>query len=198
MVEDVVPVEYIGRARALRASIAKDEERYLEACDKLIRPLRPRPAWPTDRLPRRYLRQVAQKFILIRSPCRIMTTCKIDDDGKLKITELRASPSELLFPGWEQTEPSIQLTLYLLESPPFEERAVVLSEVGQHAIARRYHRGSPNHDTAVLDDLIEIGAEYANAIRNTDTEFQIDTRRGGCWLAGLSTDQSVIAVRTFI
>jgi hypothetical protein len=198
MAADQVPIEFVGRARALRDKILRAEIGYAAMCDKIIAPLRPRPAWPTDRVPLPFLKRVGNAFGKLRSPARVMTSVEITKDGRLKIQDLRASGSTLTFPGWEMHEPSIRLALVMLESPPFEERAIDLAEIGQHAIARRFQRGQPATDSAVIDDWIEIGAYFSDAIRTTASSFEISTRRGGCWRGGLTADGNLIAIRTFV
>jgi hypothetical protein len=198
VMNDQVPIEYIGRARALREKISKDEIRYSTACNGIIAPLRPRQAWPTDRVNRNFLSKLARAYAALRSPCRLLTTCQVTNDGGLKISDLRAAASTITFPGWAVDEPSIQISYYQIEAAPFAERSLTMAELGQHSIGRRFQRGRPNTDDSVLDDLVEILGGFANAMRNSDVEFAIPTRSGGRWLGMLSPDHTAIAIRTYV
>jgi hypothetical protein len=190
-----VPVEYVGRARALREMIAKEQQRYAAAVEKIIKPMQPRPAWPAPTAPR-YLRRMAREFSKLKSPCRIIPDAEYDGE-ELVISDLVATASSVAFDGWVEAEPSLRLTLHILRTPPYEYGSVAVAEIGLHALARRYQRGRPATDGAVLRDLRPFLGAFRRAIETSDAEFRIATG-AGAWFAQLSADRSTIVARTFI
>lgn len=199
-----VPMEFIGKARALRARIERDQDRFEAEAERIIYPLRPRPAWPAPTR-RDYLAAVGGEYRLLHSPCRLECITKIDGGGRLVLFELRAAASRMTFAGWgEANEPSIRASLYVLKTPPFEERQGALAEVGLHAIARRFERGRPDDDRAVLKDLVALAWGFADAASGeaSTTEFAIPAPSRGRWIGALaaldSESEPVMAVRTFV
>jgi hypothetical protein len=192
-----VPAEFLDLAHALRRRIAADEERYLEACDAIIRPLRPRPAWPSPTR-RSYLKRVAQAYALIDSLCRVRAIARVSPSGIFQIWELRVATSTLTFPAWgAAAEPSLELTFYDVSCPPFVERSVVVGQIGIHALGRRFQRGFDNTENGVLDDLSGFVGAFAKAMRNSAKEFEI-AAADGVWRAMLSGDGETLAARTYV
>jgi hypothetical protein len=70
----------------------------------------------------------------------------------------------------------------------------LLADVGLHALARRYERGTDRHDTAVLSDLALLAHAHESAVA-LGSAFTIAGWRGEvCLVAGAP----VLCVRTFV
>jgi hypothetical protein len=104
----------------LRNRIARDAPRYEAAAEAIIKPLRPRPAWPTPTKPS-YLEDLARRYRALRSPCRLDLIARVDVDGILTLNELRLAPGRMRFAGWSADEPSVRVVLRWLTCPPFAE-----------------------------------------------------------------------------
>ena len=172
-----VPVEHIGKARLLRNRIAADAPRFEAAADAIIKPLRPRPAWPSPTKPS-YLRDVARRYRAPRSVCRLDAIIEVDGDGRLVLNELRLAPGRMRFAGWSADEPSIRIVMRWLTTPPFAEGAADIVEIGLHAaLARRFERARPNDAAAVLRDVRALARGYLDA-QDPSGEFEIETPCG--------------------
>jgi hypothetical protein len=183
----------------LRQRIARDQARYEAAADAIIRPLRPRPAWPTPTKPS-YLRDLARRYRALRSPCRLDLIAKVVD-GILTLNELRLAPGRMRFRGWDADEPSIRVVMRWLTTPPFAEGADIV-ELGLHSLARRFERGRPNDNAAVLRDVHALARGYLNA-SDPSGEFEIETPCGR-WVgaiiipAGEGEHPGALCARTYI
>jgi hypothetical protein len=200
-----VPAEFVGRARALREKIAKAQGPYGKAVEQLIRPLRPRPAWPPPTHPR-YLRRlaVAVDAAARGSICSLFSEIQTGKQKlSISISDLVVTAETLLLPGWCSPEPALRVVLHITECQrrPFSYAysAVPLGVLGLHALSRRFERGRPNGDADVLSDLRPLLGAFRRAIRTTAAEFRIATpASGGAWLGQLTEDGASIAVRTFV
>jgi hypothetical protein len=192
-----IPIEFVGRARALRMRIAREQSRYGEAIEKLINRLRPRPAWPAPTHPT-YFRKLAAALRAAAGGSVCSLFAEIEAGKRLAISDLVVTAETLLLPGWSEPEPSLKVTLHVVEAKPYAYSAVPMAVLGLHALARRYQRGRPNSDDDVLKDLRCFVAAFRRAIRTADAEFRIETASGGAWLAGLSADGNTIIARTFV
>jgi hypothetical protein len=192
-----VPIEFVGRARALRDRIAREQGRYGAAVEKLIKPLRPRPAWPPPTAPK-YFRRLAAALRAAASGSICSLFSEVEAGKRLSISDLVVTAETLLLPGWTEPEPALRVTLHIVEAKPYAYSALPMGMLGLHALARRFQRGRPNGDDDVLQDLKCFLGAFRRAIRTTDEEFRIETASGGAWLGALSADGNTIVARTFV
>ena len=192
-----VPMEFIGKARALRGRIAANQDHYLSECERIILPLRPRPGWPAPGKPS-YLRGLARKYRLLASPCRLFAEAEVRKRNVLAIYDLYVTASCLRFNGWSINQPSLRVALRVISTSPFDEFDQVLAEVGLHALARRFERGRDSTVAGVLGDLRVFAVALRRAIRTDDDEFAIPTPSGGRWRGQLTQGGAPVAVRTFV
>jgi hypothetical protein len=198
-----VPIEYVGRARALRDRIAKAQGRYGKAIEELTRGLRPRPGWPPPTHPK-YLRKLALAVDLTArgSICSLFSEVQTGKQISISISDLVVTAEDLMLPGWSEPEPALRVVLHIIECRrrPFSYSysPVPMGLLGLHALARRFQRGRPNSDDAVLADLRCFVGAFRRAIRTQDEEFRIEIASGGAWLGQLSADGNAIVARTFV
>ncbi len=175
--------------------------RFEAAADAIIKPLRPRAAWPSPTKPS-YLRDVARRYRALRSICRLDLIARVVVDGKLTLRELRLAPGRMRFRGWDADEPSIRIVMRWLGCPDLAEGAADIAELGLHSLARRFERGRPADDGAVLRDVRAMARGYLNA-NDPSGEFTVETPCGR-WFgavtipAGEGDHPGVLTVRTFI
>jgi hypothetical protein len=79
------------------------------------------------------------------------------ENKKLRIVELRIEPARVGNAAWAEgdSEPAMGIAFRMLkiQPPQFEEEKIILASIGQHALARRYPRGSNRSDAAIFRDL---------------------------------------------
>jgi hypothetical protein len=173
-----VPAEFIGKARALRERIARAAASHEVATERIIAPLRPRPAWPTPDRPE-YLAGVAKRYRACLSPARLCLDARAEGRA-LHLHEVVATADDTLLPGWGGPEPALALLFLLIETPPFRERGGLLAVVGLHALARRFQRGSGGPD-GVLRDLRSLALQYGRCLGVAGDEFEAPCG-GGRWI----------------
>jgi hypothetical protein len=192
-----VPVEWIGRARALRKRIAAAHPNTEATTEALIFPLRPRPDFAPQYGPR-MLHLAASRWRALPDLGRLRLVARLEA-GKLDLAELRLVPSRIDAARWSEDEPAlgVMLRTVAVAPPTFEEKALLIVGVGLHALARRYERGADRADRAVLADLLPIAVGYPALIRARG-EFAVPVRGGGRWIGAVSAGDAVALVRTFL
>jgi hypothetical protein len=192
-------MEFVGLARQLRTKVAEAHARYETAAEALITPFRPRPGFTP--MPRRaMLERLLRRYRAQRSLSRLRLISKFED-GKFQIIELRAEPSRMTLPGWEDAELAVTVSLHALviRPPAFSQLTLPLACVGLHALARRFQRGADRTDRTVLCDIEALGRGWRTAVQGT-MEFEVPAPGGGRWIGAqhLLGEVPVLAVRTFI
>jgi hypothetical protein len=195
-----VAPEFVAKARQLRDLIRRSTDEFEARADRVLRPLRPRPAWPEPKRGDRYKPLVA-RYRAIRSPCRLDMHSYIERDGALTIMELTAVASRIARPDWRADEPAISVEARAIGSHPLRVGRSLLADVGLHALARRYQRGWAADDKAVLVDLAPLGSSWASTAR-AGGEFRIEAPQGqGEWIGTVIEVEGrqlpVLMVRTF-
>jgi hypothetical protein len=193
-----VPAEYVGRARALRQKISKASIGDADKTLRFIKPLAPRPGWPTPSTPD-WLDIHALGYQAQKLPTRLAIVADVKN-GRLKVGELRLRASRMRFPDWGQgNEPSIAILLKMVTSNPFHAEESILADCGLHALARRIERGRPNDEAAVLRDMKALADGFRSALLKGG-EFAVSTPSGGQWLGSMTlvNGKSMMAVRTFV
>ncbi len=193
-----VPVEFIGRARALRTAMAAADAEFEAAADRLLTPFRPRPGFSP--VPRHaHLDRLARRWRALPTAGRLRRVVN-SDPGDLQIAELRAAPFAMIFPGWDADELAITVVLRAVRiaPPDFAESTLNLTAIGLHALARRYQRGTDRRDAAVLADL-PLGRHFGAHVRRGG-DFAIPPPRGGRWIGAVmeTGGAPLLVVRTFV
>ncbi len=192
-----VPLEWIGRARALRNSIGESTVEAKAQIERLISPLRPKPG--IVKMPRHVILQQIRDHWLKLPKTGQLDTVATFDKGKLKVGELRATPTRLRYAGWTEGdyEHSISLThtLVFIHPPQFVYDRRDAVAFGLHAIARRYERGADKSDAAVLNDMVPLSL----LTYEQRAEFEIPVN-GGSWVgeAAKINGKLVLIVRTYV
>jgi hypothetical protein len=201
-----VGAEFVGRARVLRSRIALAQDAEARAIDAILRPLRPRPGWPTPERPN-WLKLLARRYRgEIESPCRIGVASRIEPDGRFVLDELRIRATRIVREGWcDGDEPALSVEMMAVATKPYAIAVSLLADVGLHALARRFERGRPNDDGAVLLDLAPLGYRWAATVKSAGPggEFQIEApASGGRWRGAVTLvagrELPVLLVRTFV
>jgi len=190
-----VGAEWTGLARQLHRRITKaypDAEAHREA---LIAPFRPRPGFQP--IPKHtHLKRLANK---LRAPslCRLRAVARFEP-GELRVVEVWSIPARLEHETWTEDEPALALLLraVTINPPAFAESNVRFAGIGLHALSRRYQRGAPRTDRAVLADLLALARGYPAAVA-AGGEFAIPAA-AGCWIGAVAPGAAVAIVRTFV
>jgi hypothetical protein len=188
---DLVPFEYLGRARQLRTKCALGWAAAEPEMTKLLAPLRPRPGFapmPTHR----YLRGVARAWRRLPSAGRLRLRLG-SEPGVLQITELRLLPMRITAAGWDEPALGVGLFTVSMLPPTMRECRVVLASVGIHALGRRFQRGARD-DKSVLGDLVALGRDV---IGGGNDDITVATADGGCWVCRRCPNNGLI-VRSFL
>jgi hypothetical protein len=126
------------------------------------------------------------------------------EPGKLQIAEMRAFPYRLTLPGWDQGEDELAVAVVLrivVIRPPttFIDNETIVAVAGLHALARRFERGAPRTDAAVMRDLTTCGAAWRDTV-TAGGEFALPASAGRWRGAVMATEAGapLLAVRTYL
>jgi hypothetical protein len=189
-----VPAEYVGRARVLRQRIARAAIADEDATFCFLKPLVPRSGWPSPGNPL-WLEAHALAYRALPLPTRLAIIAGVRDDGGLRVGEIRVKASRMAFAD-RAAELAVAVTMRMITTAPFQDSTQLISDVGLHALARRFERARPNDDAAVLRDLKALADGYRSAVANGG-DFEVPTKAGGRWI-GCITAVRVLGVRTFL
>jgi hypothetical protein len=189
-----VPVEFIGRARALRRRVAAEHEAFEAAAERMVAPLRPRPGFRP--VPRHVLMRALLTAFRRRLRAGRLALSAEFAGGGLTLTDLRLAPAGVSSDAWAEDEPAVAIVAYRLciRPPAFSETGALVCTVGLHALARRYERGADRTDDAVIADLGCLARLLPDALRRGG-EFDISAP-GGRWIGAV--DGASPIVRTFV
>jgi hypothetical protein len=198
-----VSPEFLARARHLRALIVKATPPFEEACERALRPLVPRPAWPEPAGRGDYYKGIVARYRHIRSPCRLDLGSRIEPSGSLVLSELQVCASTIKRPDWGSgDEAALSVVMVAAKTHPFRIERSLIADIGLHALSRRYQRGWTADDRAVLLDLAPLGSRWAAAVK-AGGEFRVAAPLGqGEWVGAVSAVADrplpVLLVRTFV
>jgi hypothetical protein len=194
--------EFVDRARALRALIERATPAFDAACERVLRPLTPRPAWPEPGRGNWY-KPLVNGYRRIRSPCRLDLASRIEGDGSLVLTELRVAATTIKCAAWsEGDELALSVGMTCICTHPYRAEHSLIADVGLHALARRFQRGWAADAGSVLVDLVPLGYGWARTVKARG-EFRVEAPLGqGHWVGAVSkvADRPlpVLLVRSFI
>jgi hypothetical protein len=177
-----VPVEYVGRVRALRSVIAREDERYVATSRRLLRPV-------LDRLhrfgPRRNFRPQMLADLEaawhrdLASPYRLGCESQLSKEA-LRIDEVAISSAHLDNREWDREERSLVIAHGVLivqrGRVTFDCRLATIFSA--HSLCRRLQRGrSGMSDDELLDDVQVMAGHEASEIGENEG-FLVHTRDG--------------------
>lgn len=188
-----VPSEFVGRARQLRANLMADHDEWLAASAQLLKKVKVRPGFR-----RLKTKQLADLWINLPGQGAQLGMLYRTNPGELSVGELRVFPSHLRLVHWPPDALEISISLTSVALVLRGDRCLTshrwLADVGLHALARRFQRGSDRSDEAVLHDLGSIEPGYANAIERGG-DFDLAGWRGDVRIV---QGERVLCVRTFV
>jgi hypothetical protein len=202
-----VPMQFVGLARQLRDKITAHASAYNRRTGDLLAPLRPRAGFtPFPRHER--LRQLAEQWHAIRSACQLRTIADFDPSTGFRVIEVLVEPAKVTLPGWDDADAELALRVMVrhvrIQPPEFRDDEGLCAIVGLHALARRFERGEPRGERAVLDDLLPLGRAFVDAVQADNLEVSVPAG-GGTWKGTIMIADSVpnlavrtLAVRTFV
>jgi hypothetical protein len=187
--------EFVDKARALRELIVRRTPVLEEASDHVLRILKPRPAWPKPGRGQWY-KPLIQRYRSIRWRCRLDLASRIEPH--LRRAAGRRVNDQMHRVGRGRRAGAVGRD----GRGPFGAEYSMISDIGLHAIARRYQRGWAVDDGSVLVDLGPLGYGWAARVR-AGGEFRVEAPLGqGQWVAAVSRvdgrDLPVLLVRSFI
>jgi hypothetical protein len=190
--------EWIGRARMLRNKTAETAVVSKLQVERMLAPLRPRAGFKP--MPRHdALRQIRDRFSHLPEFGRLDVVSDFSE-GKLKLAELRLTPTRLRFAEWQdedwETAISVTSTVAIVQPPHFAFQRRDLCCYGLHAVSRRFERGNADQrsDEAVIRDMHQA-VRYLN---DTQRHFEIPLKNGAWVGENILIDNEVVAmIRTF-
>jgi hypothetical protein len=194
--------EFVDKAKALRALIERSTPAFGEACESVLRTLRPRPAWPEPGRGEWY-KAFVSRYRSIRSPCRLDFVSRVEPDGALVMNELRVAATTIKREDWgEGDEGALSVQMVAVGTHPFRIQQSLIADIGLHALARRYQRGWCVDDGSVLIDLAPLGIGWAKTVKAGGT-FRVAAPLGqGEWIGAVSEvtgrDLPVLLIRTYV
>lgn len=199
----LVPVEFIGKARALQKKLTADDANVMAQANRLLFGLRGRTNNHQSLGPGAYSKFAAM-WRALPANGRIELSIAAEPK-KLTIRETRAIGGRFRFTDWtdDAREWAIVLTDLALFVRPrhFECHHIHAAHVCQHALARRFERGEPS-EQSVLADLVDL-AKGCPAILTEGGDFSHAAPPFGFWAGSVidlaigQTQVRVAGVRTF-
>jgi hypothetical protein len=176
----MVPVEYIGRARALRTALVAQHAAAVAEADRLSVPLRARFALGQTPSPGAFAKVAAAWRDRIPSAGRLGLTIN-HARTRLTIAETRAAPTEFRFDTWgdgdHETAIVITQTTLAVSARRFEFDEVPAAAVPLHALARRFQRGWHVSDAAICADLSALAVPCVDTL-DRGGDFDVPLRDG--------------------
>jgi hypothetical protein len=201
MVQQSVPAEFVGLARAFRARIGA--EAVGRSILDIMRPLQARRRKSATFRPAD-LQDAERQFRNLPSAGRL--TLKIDRDRKgLLIEEIRAASGQFRFCEWADDAMDldvgiVQVSLEAVSWGRIGAFANIIVSVSLHALARRYQRGFDTGDGAILAELKALALRHAE-IADSMTDFAVPGD-GGSWAGEVCKKADdllpTLAIRSFI
>jgi hypothetical protein len=166
----MLPAEFRGAARLLQRRLAETDNQ-VDIALRALRPIKERLA----RYPRKPLRPEtlidAKRIWQREMPAfgSLARFCKIEDRSRPMFYELRLGAARFGRDGWSASTDGMLITLIgaSVANGKLTVRAVIISTVGMHALARRYERGRRD-DASVFDDLSTLAFNYPDLIETAD------------------------------
>jgi hypothetical protein len=207
---DRLPLEFIGRARALWKLVDSEGKIVRPRQDALIARLEalapPRPGF--RRPPRRpTLRAVRAVWRALPGFGRLGLKIDLDGDDRLSIFEFRAVSTRMRMEAWgSEAADELAVGLLMIEvtfdpKRDLSIRRMPLGDCCHHAIARRYERGLDRRDEAVLRDVFSLAQHFGRGLAaDGGCDFEIPAAGGGLWVGELVKyqDRPFLAARTYV
>lgn len=198
----LVPVEFVGKARALRNRLVAVDPIAVRAMSR-ARPLVMAPA-SRGHLPPTAVRMAVAVWRDQVPPIGRLAFASDCGARRLRIVEVRACGAGFRLSAWddEAHEPGVAIRAYVLDIDLERRRSAFTAEplasVGLHALARRFERGRRTTDADVLDELVVIAGFEAGA----GDSFAIPVPTGRwvghpCDVSHKGNDVLIHAVRSF-
>ena len=192
-----VPAESVGLARLLRGSLFEPADIAKHEINRIVGLLQPKQRFtPMPRF--EFLRRIVERWKNMPSYGRLETFAEFKD-GKMRLAELRCTPTRLRYNNWESDDwefsISICSTIIISKPPMFVHEKRDLAAFGLHSVARKIERGLIKTDEAILRDMLCA----AQNVADQKAEFEIRCDNG--MFVGeliLVTGKIVNMVRTFI
>jgi len=201
----MVPVEFIGKARAFRSALVADHDAAILMATRLSGPFLARYRLrqpPTGRA----LADLAKGW-RDRMPSAGRLRLVLDATrSRVSIDEIRAAPSKFGFCAWgddapEQAVAIVRVTV-TVSTTQFGSNTLRAASVPLHALGRRYQRGWDVSDTAIRADLAELADPRPDLLARYG-EFTVPLA-DGCWVGTVAEIEErgesvrILAVRTFV
>ena len=205
-----VPIEYVGLARAFRARIADADAIAIKVFQQTSQQLMDRAR--RHPVPRADILSAVARAWRSTVPAFGRLDQRITLKGKwLSISETRCIPQHYRQAEWEDDarEPGVSVVRIGMSIAPRRELALAmytLCSASLHALARRYQRGQPTNDDAIIADLHALAAAHERLrVLPEGSGFTVDVASGR-WLGNVldirshdsGVTQRVPSARTFV
>lgn len=193
-----VSSEALGLARIYRNKIGESTVAAKAEIERLLAPIRPRDNFQP--MPRhQFLQYIVGRWKKLPEIGQLQTLAEFAD-GKMRLAELRATPTKLRFASWSEADwessVSISSTVCLCMPPMFAFERRDLICFGMHSLARWWERTpSSRSDADLVRDMMEA-VQYDTLGR---VDFEIPLHSGFSWVGETISHQGkpLLLVRTF-
>jgi hypothetical protein len=201
----MVPVEFVGKARAFRMAVAAAHPAAVAAVDRIAQPLRGQARLRQNPSASGLARTAAAWSNQVPATGRLDLAVKLTTSS-LRITETRVGPVEFRFDAWDkgdvETAVVVTRTKLAVAAGRFEFDSVPLAAVSLHGLARWFQRASDVSDAAILTNLRAL-ASYSSETLLDGGEFA-EPAGDGQWVGVVTEIEDrgeavpILVVRTFL
>jgi hypothetical protein len=206
---DRLPLEYVGRARALWRRIDAEGKLVRPRQDELVARLESLASRPGFRRPMRRptLRGFRAAWKGLPGFGRFALKIDLTSDDRLSLTEFRAVAGKMKMSAWGDNADSELAVGVLMIEVTFDPkrdlsiRRTPLGDVCLHGLARRFERGLDRSDEAILRDVFSLAQHFGRGLAaDGGRDFEIPAAGGGAWIGELTLYERrpFLAVRTYV
>jgi len=201
----MVPVEYLGKARAFRSALVADHDAAIVMAARLTRPFlaRYRMRQPPSGTALAGLAQAWRHRMPSGGRLDLVVAAT---RSRVSINEVRAAPSKFRFCAWREDagEPALAImrATFTVSAGRFESDTLRLASVPLHALARRFQRARDVSDAATRADLAALAVPRPDMLA-AGGEFAVPLSDGQ-WVGTVAEIEDrgepvpILAVRSFI